>query len=76
MIDYQKFAYICFRVAGIIIFIVGISMFLSSLIVASPAISIFSILKVYVPYLSCGSLVFISSGFLAKLVCLNLNEEQ
>ena len=71
MIDYQKIAYICFRVAGMIIFIVGILMTLSAIIVASPAISVFSILKVYMPLFIRRFACLYFKQFLSKIGLFN-----
>ena len=78
MNHYQKLATIIFRIIGIVAFIAGLLLFLSSLSFSSASytpISSLSILVIFTPHLLGGLLLFVSSKFLAKLVCFDLNEK-
>ncbi|HRH46220.1 MAG TPA: hypothetical protein PKY82_31540 [Pyrinomonadaceae bacterium] len=75
MTHYQKLATMIFRIIGVISFIAGLLLFLSSISLSAGMINVFSIFTIFAPHLIGGFLLFVSSKVLAKLVCFDLDEK-
>lgn len=72
MTHYEKIAVIVFRVIAVVIFLVGISFLIFTLLLTYSTNSLKFIVIASLPYLIGGALLFFVSKFLAKIVCSDL----